>query len=104
MKTFLVLFLLIALVTASCAGPSKVRWTKPDDHQDQFEKDRQDCIQRVTDDPERKVTVEERLVNKGYKSDSPPAEKEAPRPSLLELILVLPLIVLTGGQALLWGL
>jgi hypothetical protein len=66
MKRFLILFTLFAFSVVSCAGPSKVRWTKPDFRQDQFEKDREDCIQAVKDDPEQKMIVEECLTKKGY--------------------------------------
>jgi cytochrome c-type biogenesis protein CcmH/NrfG len=75
MKRFLILLISIVFVTVSCAGPSKVRWTKPDFHQDQFEKDREDCIQAVKDDPEQKMTVEECLAKKGYESE-PSSDKE----------------------------
>ena len=69
MKRFLIFFILIVFVTMSCAGPSKVRWTKPDFRQDQFEKDREDCIQAVNADPEQKMTAEECLANRGYESE-----------------------------------
>ena len=76
MKGFLILSTLMVFVTVSCASPSKVRWTKPDFHQDQFEKEREDCIQAVKDDPEQKMTVEECLAKKGYESEpSPDKEK-----------------------------
>ncbi len=75
MKRFLILFILIVFVTVSCAGPSKVRWTKPDFRQYQFEKDREDCIQAVFDDPKQKMTVEECLAKKGYEP-GPPSDKE----------------------------
>jgi flagellar basal body-associated protein FliL len=79
MKRFLILSILIVFVTVSCASPSKVRWTKPDFHQDQLEKDREDCIQAVKDDPEQKMTVEECLAKKGYESEpeSPSDEENA---------------------------
>jgi hypothetical protein len=77
MKRFLILSISIVFVTVSCAGPSKVRWTKPDFHQDQFEKDREDCIQAVQDGLEQKLTVEECLAKKGYESEpQPPPDKE----------------------------
>ena len=75
MKRFLILSVLIVFVTVSCASPSKVRWTKPDFRQDQFEKDREDCIQAVKDDPEQKMAVEECLAKKGYESE-PSSDKE----------------------------
>ena len=73
MKRFLILFILISFVMVSCAGPNKVGWTKPDFHQDQFEKDRGDCIQAVKDDPEQKLTLEECLAKKGYESEPEPS-------------------------------
>jgi hypothetical protein len=47
MKRFLILFTLIAFSVVGCAGPSKVKvgWTKPDFRQDQFEKDREECME-----------------------------------------------------------
>jgi len=75
MKRFLILSVLIVFVTVSCASPSKVRWTKPDFRQDQFEKDREDCIHAVKDDPEQKMAVEECLAKKGYESE-PSSDKE----------------------------
>ena len=77
MKRFLILSILIIFLTVSCAGPNKVRWTKPDFRQDEFEKDREDCIRAVKDDPEQKMTVEECLAKKGYESESKtPSDKE----------------------------
>ena len=71
------MIILIAFVTVGCAGTNKVRWTKPDFRQDQLDKDREDCIQAVKDDPEQKLTVEECLVKKGYESEpEPPSDKE----------------------------
>ena len=69
MKRFSILFILIVFVTVSCAGTSKVTWTKPDFRPDQFEKDREDCIQSLKDDPEQKITVQECLTKKGYESE-----------------------------------
>jgi len=77
MKGFLILSTLMVFVTVSCASPSKVRWTKPDFHQDQFEKDREDCIQAVKDDPEQKMTVEECLAKKGYESEPIPDKEKS---------------------------
>jgi hypothetical protein len=129
MKRLLILFILILFVTASCAGPNKagwtkrhflqdefekdrkecmqtlnknsysqtsglladclawkgyeyngpneVRWTKPEFNQDQFERDRKDCVQAVQDGLEQKLTVEECLAKKGYESDpQPSSDKE----------------------------
>jgi hypothetical protein len=74
MKRFLILFILIVFVTVSCAGPSKVRWTKPDFCRDKFEKDREECKQSVklrTYESEGNVVTyrempEECLREKGY--------------------------------------
>jgi len=58
-------------------GPSEVRWMKPDFSQDQFEKDRKDCVQAVQDGLEQKLTVEECLAKKGYESEpQPSSDKE----------------------------
>jgi cytochrome c-type biogenesis protein CcmH/NrfG len=79
MKRFLILFVLIAFVIVSCAGPQvKYKWTKPDFSQEQFEKDHEDCIQAVKDDPEQKMSVEECLAKKGYESETEtPPDKES---------------------------
>jgi hypothetical protein len=77
MKRFLILSILIVFVTVSCAGPRKVGWTKPDFHEDQFEKDRKDCIQAVNADPDQKMTAEECLAKRGYESEpESPSDKE----------------------------
>jgi hypothetical protein len=73
MKRFLILFILIVFVTASCAGQRK--WTKPDFQQDEFEKDREECLQAVKDDPQATLTFEECLAKKGYESE-PSSDKE----------------------------
>jgi len=58
-------------------GPIKMKWTKPDFSQDQFEKDRKDCVQAVQDGLEQKLTVEECLAKKGYESEpQPSSDKE----------------------------
>jgi hypothetical protein len=54
-------------------GPSEVRWTKPDFSQDQYEKDRKDCVKAAQDDLEQKLTVEECLAKKGYESEPQPS-------------------------------
>ena len=76
MKRFIILFILIVFVTVSCAGPSKVRWTKPDFRQEQFEKDREDCIQAVKDKPEQNMSVEDCLTKKGYESEPEPSSNK----------------------------
>ncbi len=47
MKRFIILFILILFVTVSCAGPNKAGWTKPHFRQDEFEKDRKECMQTL---------------------------------------------------------
>jgi hypothetical protein len=76
MNRFVILFTMIAFVTVGCAGPGKVRWTKPDFRWDQFEKDRAGCMEAAKDDPEQEITLEECLTKKGYESQPEPAEKE----------------------------
>ena len=48
-------------------------WTKPDFRHDQFEKDREDCIEAVKDEPEQNVSVEDCLIKKGYESKPEPS-------------------------------
>ncbi len=71
MKRILILFILIVFVTVSCAGQKK--WTKPDFHQDEFEKDREECLQAVKNDPQAALTFEECLAKKGYESELEPS-------------------------------
>ena len=53
----------------------RVKWTKPDFRQDQFEKDYQECIQAGKGDPDQEVMVKECLGWQGYELDT---EKEKP--------------------------
>ena len=70
MKRFLILSILIVFVTVSCAGPSKVGWAKPDFRQDQFEKDRKECIQTLNNNlysySQTSGVVDDCLAMKGY--------------------------------------
>jgi hypothetical protein len=93
MKRFLILSILISFVTMSCANPGKVRWTKPDFHEVQFEKDREDCIQAVKDDPEQKMTVEECLAEKGYKSELSSDKEKSKRVETAKKVGVVLLVV-----------
>ncbi len=114
MKRFLILVMLIVFVTASCAGPSKVRWTKPDFCQDQFEKDREDCIQTVKDNPEQNVSIEECLTKKGYESETEPSFDEEKTKTaeiaktvgkvLLGTALVAVLVAAAAAYVVLWAL
>ena len=79
MKRLLILFILIVFVTVSCAGPSKVRWTKPDFSQDKFEKDRKECIQSMGQNLDSEVfgiALEECLAGKGYTYQTPQDAQE----------------------------
>jgi hypothetical protein len=77
MKRFLLLVILIVFGTVSCAGSNKVGWTKPDFRQDQFEKDHEDCMVAVKDEPEQNVSIEDCLLKKGYQSrPEPSSDKE----------------------------
>ncbi len=67
--------MLIVFVTVSCAGPNKVGWTKPDFRQDEFEKDRKQCIQILDDSLDSEAfgkALEECLAKKGYKYETLP--------------------------------
>jgi len=85
MKTFLILSILVVFVTASCAGPNKAGWTKPDFRQDQFEKDRKECIETLNNNlysySQTSGIVEHCLAMKGYQyqpeSESPPDKEKA---------------------------
>jgi len=70
MKRFLIFAILIVFATMSCAGPSKTGWRKPDFRQDEFERDREECIQRVGNhdlDPEGFAEgLEKCLAEKNY--------------------------------------
>jgi len=93
MKRFLILSILIVFVTVSCAGPNKVGWTKRDFRQDQFEKDREECIQTLNNNlysyAETSGVVDDCLAMKGYQYQ-PPLEssfdKEADEKITLETV------------------
>jgi hypothetical protein len=77
MKRFFILFILISFVTVSCSGPNKVGWTKPDFRQDEFKKDREECLQAAKNDQQAALTFEECLAKKGYESEpKPSSDKE----------------------------
>ncbi len=68
MKRFLIFFILIVFVTATCAG-HKAGWTKADFHQNEFEKDRQECIQKIDASLEPELfgeALEGCMAEKGY--------------------------------------
>lgn len=74
MKRFLILFILIAFLTVSCAGSNKVGWTKRDFRTDQFEKDRQECVQAFKNKSWSQTSgvVDDCLARKGYQYQPPP--------------------------------
>ena len=82
MKRFLVFAILIVFATMSCAGPSKTGWRKPDFRQDEFERDREECIQRVGNhdlDPEGFAEgLEKCLAEKNYTYFPSQAEVKSP--------------------------
>ena len=89
MKRFSILFILIVFVTVSCAGPNKVGWTKPDFHQDEFEKDRKQCIQTLDErlDPAAfGKALEECLAKKRYKYETSPESSAENRKKVLTII------------------
>jgi len=74
MERFLILSILIVFVTVSCAEQKK--WTKPDFRQHEFDKDREECLQAVKNDPQTSLTLEECLAKKGYESEPEPSADE----------------------------
>jgi hypothetical protein len=70
MKRFLISFILIAFVTVSCAGPSKVGWTRPDFDANEFNKDQEECIVSIDKDLSSQdfaKGLKECLAKKNYK-------------------------------------
>jgi len=87
MKRFLILFVLIAFVTVSYAGPNKVGWTKPDFRQDQFENDRKECNDSIDTNLVSEAfgkALEECLGEKGYEYQK--TEYKAPQPNKLTTV------------------
>ena len=93
MKRFLIFAILIVFATMSCAGPSKTGWRKPDFRQDEFERDREECIQRVGNhdlDPEGFAEgLEKCLAEKNYTYFPSQAEVKSPEQTSSDLIGVL---------------
>ncbi len=94
MKSFLILFTLIAFSVVSCAGQNKeVRlFTKPDFSQDEYEKDWQECnnqsIDQNPDSDTRWQAYVDCLVKKGYTDQtSQDAEKTKKEPTTKERII-----------------
>jgi hypothetical protein len=83
MKKFLILFILISFVTVSCAGPQvKYGWTKPDFSEEQFEKDRQECIDSI--DRGGLKSYDECFVKKGYELAPPASRDQNPESNILK--------------------
>ena len=87
MKRLLIFFILISFVTVSCAGLDKMRWTKPDFCQDEFERDRKECIQTLDNSLDSEPfgkALEECLAKKGYRYETlpePSSDKEKGKPA-----------------------
>jgi len=113
MKRFLILSILIAFVTVSCAGPNKAGWTKRDFRSDKFGKDREECIQTLNNNldsySQTSGVVDDCLAMKGYQyqpqsessfdKEDTGDEKDTAKTVvkvLLCIVLVPPLFVLGG--------
>ena len=102
MKTFLILSILIVFVTVSCAGPTKVGWTKPDFRQDQFENDRKECIDSIDKNLVSEAfgkALEECLAKKDYafkKAEEPPSGDKVTTKDIILFIALSPLILAYG--------
>lgn len=103
MKRFLILSILIVFVIAGCAAPNKVGWKKPDFRQDEFEKDREDCIQAAKVNPEQNISVEQCLAKKGYESEPEPSSDEEKANTAETAKTVGKVLLLTGAVALYVG-
>jgi hypothetical protein len=75
----------------SCAGQKK--WTKPDFRQEEFEKDRKECLRisskfylAVESDPQASLKLEECLAKKGYESEPSPNKEESKADKIAEKI------------------
>jgi hypothetical protein len=77
MKRFLALFILILFVTVSCAGPNKAEWTKRHFRQDEFEKDRDECMQTLNKNSYSQTSglLADCLAWKGYEYTEPTSDK-----------------------------
>ena len=96
MKRFLILFVLIAFVTVSYAGPNKVGWTKPDFRQDQFENDRKECFDSIDKDLFSEAfgkALEECLAKKDYKYHEVELKPEVRKLTTAETVLLTAVII-----------
>ena len=94
MKRFLILFILILFVTVSCAGPNKVEWSKSNFHQDEFEKDRKECIQTANKKSYSQTSgvFDDCLALRGYKYEAP-----SESPSVTEVAKIVGKVLLYTG-------
>jgi hypothetical protein len=69
----ILLFTLILFVTASCAGLNKPGWTKRHFSQDEFEKDRKECMQTLNKNSYSQTSglLTDCLSRKGYEYTGP---------------------------------
>ncbi len=105
MKRFLILSILIAFATVSCAGANKAGWTKRDFRSDKFEKDREECIQTLNnnlDSYSQTSGVVDDLEKEGYefkKAEEPPSGNKvtAKDIGLIAIFIVLSPLILAYG-------
>ena len=102
MKKILILSTLIAFLAVSCAGPSKVGWTKPDFRQNQFENDRKECIDSIEknfDSEAFRKALEECLNKRDYvfkAAEAPPSGEKITTKDIILFIDLSPLILAYG--------
>jgi len=104
MKRFLILSILIVFVTVSCAGPSKVGWAKPDFRQDQFEKDRKECIDSIDKNLNSEAfgkALEECLAKKDYEFKT--VEEGKKPPPVGEIVLGIALLIVLSPLIVAYG-
>ena len=105
MKRFLILFILIVFVTVSCAGPNKVGWTKRNFRQDEFEKDRKECMQTLNNKSYSQTSgvLDDCLTRKGYEyqtpSESPPDKEKAKTTETVKTVGKVLLVIAVIGVA-----
>jgi hypothetical protein len=84
MKRLLIFSILLSFVTVSCAGPNKGGWTKIDFRQDEFEKDKKECIQTLEDPEASETGVSDCLAKKGYHYYQTPESHQTPESNTLK--------------------
>ena len=102
MKKILILSNLIAFLVVSCAGPSKVGWTKPDFRQDRFENDRNECIDSIDKNLDSETfgkTLEDCLNKRDYMfkaAEASPSGEKITTKDIILFIALSPLILAYG--------